>query len=109
MLSGGEEEEVDGLALAEIPRANVLTSFRGAGKYDISRQYLDIAHGNATSRAFLYTPIANEGGAKQWPAVVFGHGLCAPADFYEHLTTMVASYVRVCPKKRTKGVWRRQP
>jgi dienelactone hydrolase len=90
-----------------IQTAEMLTPFRGAGKYDIAREYVEIEYENVTSQVYIYTPIAeNAGGVVdrsmlareevekevQWPGLVFGHGLCTSAENYEHMLTILASW-----------------
>eukprot|EP00213_Chloropicon_mariensis_P004051 CAMPEP_0197469978 /NCGR_PEP_ID=MMETSP1309-20131121/541_1 /TAXON_ID=464262 /ORGANISM="Genus nov. species nov., Strain RCC998" /LENGTH=345 /DNA_ID=CAMNT_0043006389 /DNA_START=421 /DNA_END=1458 /DNA_ORIENTATION=+ len=96
----------------------MLTRYRGAGQYDITREYLEVSSGNRTSRGFLYKPfqyptsraflipkpfqeesgeeegeaITQAASTQVWPGLVFGHGICAEAEFYEHLLSIVASW-----------------
>ena len=107
----------DAKAAGENQRAAMLTRYRGAGQYDITREYLEVSSGNRTSRGFLYKPfqyptsraflnpkpfqeesgeeegeaITQAASTQVWPGLVFGHGICAEAEFYEHLLSIVAS------------------
>ena len=45
-----------------IQTAEMLTPFRGAGKYDIAREYAEIEYENVRSQVFIYTPIAENAG-----------------------------------------------
>jgi len=111
MLAGGaragstrrfliSQAERDPARMAErVESAEMINPFRGAGPYDISREFYEWEYDNHTSRGYLFTPVArNDKGVvtrikdKKFPALVFGHGLCAKADFYEHMTTVLSSW-----------------
>ena len=97
MLAGGSragstrrflisQAERDPARMAErVESAEMITPFRGAGPYDISREFYEWEYDNHTSRGYLFTPVArNDKGVvtrikdKKFPALVFGHGLVSP-------------------------------
>ena len=97
MLAGGaragstrrfliSQAERDPARMAErVESAEMITPFRGAGPYDISREFYEWEYDNHTSRGYLFTPVArNDKGIvtriqdKKFPALVFGHGLVSP-------------------------------
>ena len=97
MLAGGaragstrrfliSQAERDPARMAErVESAEMITPFRGAGPYDIVREFYEWEYDNHTSRGYLFTPVArNDKGVvtrikdKKFPALVFGHGLVSP-------------------------------
>ena len=61
-----------------IQTAEMLTPFRGAGKYDISRKYIEIEYENATSQVYIYSPIAeNTGGVVDRSMLEVRSGWCS--------------------------------
>ncbi|UPR04815.1 hypothetical protein HOP50_18g81600 [Chloropicon primus] len=78
----------------------MLTPYRGAGPFDISREYKEWSFGNHTSRGVIYKPVSrNDNGVvtrmddgSKFPAIVFGHGLCAKPEFYEHMNVLLSSW-----------------
>ena len=61
-------------------------SFSGPGPYQVSTSVIE-------DQGLLFLPIAPEASSsRQWPAVVFAHGLCGPADRYGASLTRLASW-----------------
>ena len=109
MGRAGDQTDERGSQGGGIQSADMLTQFRGAGKYDVLREEVEVDHQNSTSKVFIYKPVVETtGGLRRaadsglatgggitgpvWPGVVFGHGLCTSAKNYEHLLTVVASW-----------------
>lgn len=84
MLAGGARAgstrrflQRDPARMAErVESAEMITPFRGAGPYDIVREFYEWEYDNHTSRGYLFTPVATPD--KKFPALVFGHGLVSP-------------------------------
>ena len=61
-------------------------SFSGPGPYQVSASAIE-------DQGLLFSPIAPDASSsRQWPAVVFAHGLCGPADRYSASLTRLASW-----------------
>ena len=82
----------EGFSIADrVDSAEVLTPFRGRGPHEVVTEFVEWSFDGHWSEGYVHKPIGDSGG-RGWGGVVFGHGLCAKAEFYDHIAAVLASH-----------------